>query len=140
MLGPILIRLVVCILILWLPFVLWFSSSKSGDAAIVFIFPFIASIPAIISLLIFVPVEWLVGLAQTVWLKNAALPLVGSLIGLLIFLNWPGSNPAKVFAAFQSGDAAVIKALAASAGLGGIWGSVWRLSEYILKWTGFANV
>jgi hypothetical protein len=131
----ILFRLLICLILFNLPFILFVTASRNKDNALVLLFPLFGTIPAVIgALLLFLPIEiYLSSHALGRW-SNIAIPVAGSLFVVIFMLiaSIVSGNPLRFFSRLRRDWQQTLGAMLLWSVLGTIWGAVWRLSHWLL--------
>lgn len=132
-----LLRLLLCLILFYLPFILFVATSRNKENALWLLFPLYGTIPAILgALLLFIPVEMYLSAHALGHLNNVAIPVAGSLL-IVIFMFIAsivsGNLPRYLSRIYKEGKHMLAPLLFWSL-LGTIWGAVWRLSHWLLVW------
>lgn len=127
----ILLRLIVAIGIIVLPFLALALLSGSAEGMIWMIFPVLFTIPALLgAVLVFAPLEWILNRQGMGHMKNTLVPLAGGLLTPAAFNllgTVAGWNPGTQL---LSRPTATFLSFGLLAALGAIWGCYWRLTEW----------
>ena len=130
----ILIRVIVCMVLFCLPFLLLVAASGKPEAMLWLIFPFFGAIPAVLgALLVFWPLEaWLDRHGKS-HLKNRAIPIAGALLVFVFALvMWTLSgNVLQNLGRLFSGEGEGIWPFAVWSVLGAFWGGLWRFTAWV---------
>jgi hypothetical protein len=131
----ILLRLLICLILYYSPFVLFVAASRNKDNALWLLFPIYGTIPAVLgALLLFIPLENYLIAHALGHLNNVAIPVAGSLL-IVIFMfiaaTLSGNLPRYLSRICKEGRHILGPMLFWSL-LGTIWGAVWRLSHWLL--------
>jgi hypothetical protein len=127
-------RVLICLMLFCLPFVLYIAASGQPDAGMILVFPVFGAIPAILgALLIFVPVETYLDRRGLGHLKNKAIPLAGALlIAVFMIVMWGiKGRLLELVARVSTGDIGIVGPILLWSVLGAIWGALWRVTAWI---------
>jgi hypothetical protein len=130
----ILIRVLVCLALFCLPFLVLIVLEGRPEALIYLMFPMFGAIPGILAaLLIFAPLEWLLDRRGLGRLKNIAIPLAGALLIFVVALVI-GSLSGKLglmLDRITTGGANVVAPFLVWSVLGALWGGLWRFTAWV---------
>ena len=132
-------RLVICVLLFCLPFLLPILASRKPEAGLMLMFPLFGAIPAAISaLILFVPVENWLDRHDLAHLKNIAVPAAGSIIvvGFMLVVGLLKRKPFWFVGRIREKGLAMIVPVLIWSLLGTVWGGLWRLSDWMLGASG----
>ena len=131
----ILLRLLICLILFYLPFILFVAASRDKENALWLIFPLYGTIPAVLgALLLFIPIEKYLNAHALGHLNNVAIPVAGSLL-IVIFMfmaSIVSGNLHQFLSRIYKGGKHVLGSLLLWSLLGTLWGAVWRLSHWLL--------
>jgi hypothetical protein len=140
------VRLLVYLAIFCLPFVLLTLTSRQRDGLLWLMFPIFWVVPATIgALAVFFPTEAFFAARGLRHLSGVLVPLVGAMVGALIFLVYlvrSRSNAARYRgspARNKMRGPQLIVALVLSAAVGAGWGALWRLSGWVTNALGLSG-
>jgi hypothetical protein len=131
----ILFRLLLCLILFNLPFILFVAASRNKDNALVLLFPLFGTIPAVIgALLLFLPVEMYLSAHALGHWNNVAIPVAGSLFIVIFMLiaSIKSGKPLQFFSRLRKDWQQTLGAMLLWSVLGTIWGAAWRLSHWLL--------
>jgi hypothetical protein len=131
----ILLRLLICLILFYLPFILFVAASRNKDNALWLLFPLFGTIPAVLgALLIFNPIENYLSGHGLGHLNNIATPVAGSLLIVIFMLitSIASGNFPRYFSRIYKEGKHILGPLLFWSLLGTIWGVVWRLSHWLI--------
>ena len=138
----ILLRLLICLILFYLPFIFFVAASRNKDNALWLIFPIYGTIPAILgALLLFIPIEKYLSAHALGHLNNVAIPVTGSLL-IVIFMfiaSIVSGNLPQFLSRICKGGKHLLGSLLFWSLLGTIWGAVWRLGHWLLVVMGLTS-
>ena len=130
----ILLRLLICLVLLYLPFILFIAASRNKDNALWVLFPLYGTIPAVMgALLVFVPIENYLNARALGHMNNVAIPIVGSLL-IVLFLFVVAilsGNLLRHLSRISKDGLQFLASVSLWSFLGGFWGVLWRLSDWL---------
>jgi hypothetical protein len=140
----ILLRLVICLMLFYLPFVLFVAANhrRQPDNALWLIFPVFGTIPGVAgTLLIFVPLESYLSSRALGHLNNVAIPVAGALLiaVFMIVTSMVSGNLPRYFSRILKEGKHILGPLLFWSVLGTFWGALWRFSAWLLVAIGLAS-
>jgi hypothetical protein len=139
----ILLRLLICLILFYLPFVLFVAANRrQPENALWLIFPMLGTIPGVVSaLLIFVPIESYLRARALGHLNDIAIPISGALLIVVFMLvtSLVSGNLPRYFSRIFKERKRVLGPILCWSVLGIIWGALWRLSDWILVVMGLTS-
>lgn len=138
----ILLRLLLCLILFYLPLILFVAASRHKENALWLIFPMFGTIPAVLgALLLFTPIEMYLSAHALGHLNNVAIPIAGSLLIVIFMLiaSIVSGNCPRYFARLCKEGKHLLGPILFWSLLGTIWGAVWRLSHWLLVVMGLTS-
>ena len=138
----ILVRLVICFVLLVAPVVLLVVASRKAENMIYLMFPVVAAVPATLgALLVFAPLEAYLSARGLAHLKNVAVPLAGALLIVVFLLVVAGASGrlGQYGGRLRTGGLNAVAPIVVWSLLGVLWGALWRVSEFVLRWVELAG-
>ena len=130
----ILIRVIVCMVLFCLPFLLLIAASGKPEAMLYLIFPFFGAIPGVLgALLVFAPIEAFLDRRGKSHLKNKVVPLAGALLVFVfaIGITTLKGNLLPFLGRLASSGGADLWPFAVWSVLGAFWGGLWRFTAWV---------
>jgi hypothetical protein len=130
----ILLRILVCVMLFCLPFVLFVAASRKPENGMWLIFPVFGAVPAIIgALLVFAPIEAALDARGLGHWKNAAIPLAGASLIFIFVLVMQGLSGklGLMFARIAEHPGQTLVPLLVWSVLGAFWGLLWRATAWL---------
>ena len=123
-----LFRFLAAAVIVCLPIVYWLQTNDNPTSldGMVWVLPFYAAVPLfLVTLFVFVPLEYALNAEKTWYWKNLAIPLAGGLFPE--FFNYFMTREFGLIAVFSDPNSSIVFFWA---GVGVAWGVIWRATAF----------